>query len=257
MSKPIHILVADDNEVNQRVILGMLEHAGYSVDLAGDGREAIERLSESSYDLLILDCMMPVMDGFETTRAIRDSDGSSFDPDIPILAVTALATSDDRDRCRECGMDDYIAKPVIVTNLYARINRILEKKQQAGHSKTLAKQSTSVAASRGKPGNEKSVDLVQVVRSMSTMIIRDAESWIIALSQLQAGRDWIQLSGLAHKIRGTADVLNESRLSLLARNLEQSSKSEDDLATVVLTRGLVTELQRLVVALGAQSSTGS
>lgn len=258
MSMPIRILVTDDNEANQKVLLGMLEHAGYSVDLANDGHEAIKRLSESKYDLLILDCMMPIMDGFETARAIRSSDSGSFDPDIPILAITALATTEDHDKCLDCGMNDYIAKPVIARSLYSSVKRLLQRSKvgQLNTTNTTVASSSSVPAGGDTHPNGKPIDLAQLVRSMSATVIRDAELWISDLPRLQEAGDWQQLSGLAHKIRGTADVLNDLRLSALARSLEDGSKAQGDLETGRLTISLVSELKRLTSELGGQSYSG-
>jgi CheY-like chemotaxis protein/HPt (histidine-containing phosphotransfer) domain-containing protein len=259
MSKPIRILVTDDNEVNQQVLLGMLKHAGYSVDLANDGREAINRLSETRYDLLILDCMMPIMDGFETARAIRNSGSGSFDPKIPILAITALATKEDRDKCLDSGMNDFIAKPVNARSLYSRLERLLEETQAGPANSLQASDESDVPELTGKQTqqNNSPVDLGQIVRSMSASIIRDSELWISALPRLQAAGEFQQLSELAHKIRGTADVLNDLQISVLARSLEDSSKVKDELITGSLTISLISELRRLGSELESESPSSS
>jgi PAS domain S-box-containing protein len=102
------ILVAEDNATNREVILAQLQKLGYQGIAVTNGAEAVEALRHSSFDLVLMDCQMPVMDGFEATRSIR----RSSQPGIPIVAVTADAMSDDRDRCLNEGMNDYIAKPV-------------------------------------------------------------------------------------------------------------------------------------------------
>jgi PAS domain S-box-containing protein len=102
------ILVAEDNATNRDVILAQLQKLGYSASAVNNGAEAIEALQQGVYDLVLMDCQMPVMDGFEATRHIR----GSVQPGIPIIAITADAMSGDRDRCLSKGMNDYIAKPV-------------------------------------------------------------------------------------------------------------------------------------------------
>lgn len=105
-----HVLVAEDNMINQVVAVSLLAHLGCTVDVASDGREAVRRWSDGAYDLILMDCQMPDMDGYEATRAIRaaESDGAR----IPIVALTANAMAEDRAACLAAGMDDHIAKPV-------------------------------------------------------------------------------------------------------------------------------------------------
>jgi PAS domain S-box-containing protein len=102
------ILVAEDNATNREVVLAQLQKLGCRADAVSNGAEAVEALQHGGYDLVLMDCQMPVMDGFEATRRIRET----IQPGIPIIAVTADAMSGDRDRCLSKGMNDYISKPV-------------------------------------------------------------------------------------------------------------------------------------------------
>jgi CheY-like chemotaxis protein len=107
-SRTGRILVAEDNAINREVALAQLKILGYTASAVTDGSEAIEALRHGGFDLVLMDCQMPVMDGFEATRRIR----SSGERDIPIIAVTADAMAEDRNRCLSEGMNDYLAKPV-------------------------------------------------------------------------------------------------------------------------------------------------
>jgi CheY-like chemotaxis protein/HPt (histidine-containing phosphotransfer) domain-containing protein len=136
-------LLAEDNPVNQEVALGMLEALGCRADLASNGLEVLDALKQKAYDLILMDCQMPEMDGFEATRRIREleRERSVSEPHttdlqprlhnpeslshIPVVAVTAHAISGDRERCITAGMDDYLSKPFVQEQLQAMLLRWL------------------------------------------------------------------------------------------------------------------------------------
>ena len=109
------VLVAEDNTVNQKITVRMVEKCGCRADVAANGQEVLDAVRRIPYDLIFMDCMMPIMDGFEATRAIRQLDAPS--KDVPIIALTANALEGDRERCLACGMNDYLSKPIKVEEL--------------------------------------------------------------------------------------------------------------------------------------------
>ncbi|HED30286.1 MAG TPA: response regulator, partial [Prosthecochloris aestuarii] len=119
------VLVVEDNLINRKVAEAMLKKLGYSVDLVNNGAEAVEALHRKRYGLVLMDLQMPVMDGFEATRIIRDPDSGIPGRKVPIVAMTANATREDRQRCIEAGMDDYLAKPVDRDALLSMLQRWL------------------------------------------------------------------------------------------------------------------------------------
>jgi signal transduction histidine kinase/ActR/RegA family two-component response regulator len=106
------LLVVEDNVVNQKVAMRMLTKMGYDVDLAEDGRQALDRLATVRYDAVLMDCQMPEMDGYLATRHIRDPSSAVLDHDVPVIAMTANAFAEDRERCLAAGMNDFLSKPV-------------------------------------------------------------------------------------------------------------------------------------------------
>ena len=123
----VRILVAEDNVINQKVTLAILRKLGYNGDAVANGAEALAALAHVPYDLVLMDCQMPEMDGYEATRHIREMVGPMSH--VPIVAVTAHAMVGDRERCEEAGMDDYITKPVTAAAIEAALQRWLPRRE--------------------------------------------------------------------------------------------------------------------------------
>jgi len=116
-----HILVVEDNIVNQQVVARMLEKLGYRVDAVGNGIEALDALAKIPYTMVFMDCQMPEMDGFSATREIRKNEGT--ERHLPIVAITASAMHGDREKCLRAGMDDYISKPVTMEDIWSVVEK--------------------------------------------------------------------------------------------------------------------------------------
>ena len=120
-SRGCRVLLAEDNVVNQRVAVLMLERLGCRVDVAGNGLEAIDLSGRLPYDIIFLDCQMPELDGYGAARAIREREAGG--PRVPIIALTANAMDGDREECLAAGMDDYLSKPVVMASLTSALRR--------------------------------------------------------------------------------------------------------------------------------------
>jgi CheY-like chemotaxis protein len=125
VKRKLRILVAEDNPVNQKVAQAMLKRMGLQADVVANGLEAVNALHTIPYDLVLMDCQMPEMDGFEATRKIRRQGSKVLNPCIPIIAMTALAMQGDREKCILAGMNDFIAKPVQQRELAGMLTRWL------------------------------------------------------------------------------------------------------------------------------------
>ena len=117
------VLVVEDNPSNRKVLLAMLRKLGYRADWSVDGQQALAKLAQQSYDLILMDCQMPLVDGYEATRQRRQQEATLKQPRTPIIGITAYAMSEDRQKCLNAGMDDYISKPVTLSELSGMLER--------------------------------------------------------------------------------------------------------------------------------------
>ncbi len=122
-SRPLHVLLAEDNVVNQKLGVRLLEKRGHRVTVVGDGEAALEAVEQTNFDLILMDVQMPTLDGLETTARIRQREQATG-KHVPIIAMTAHAMKGDRERCLACGMDGYISKPINPRELYDVINQV-------------------------------------------------------------------------------------------------------------------------------------
>jgi len=124
-TKTYRILLVEDNKLNQKLASIMLEKRGHTFDIVENGQEALQALATTSYDLVLMDCQMPVMDGYDATRCVRANHPTVLNPRIPIVAMTANVRQSDRDTCIEVGMNDFIGKPIMQNQLYEVIERVM------------------------------------------------------------------------------------------------------------------------------------
>ena len=122
-NRPLNVLVVEDNPINQLVIDELLNEFGHTTVLAENGKVGLQRVEEESIDLVLMDCQMPVMDGFEATRRLRAIEEEEGRPRMPIIAVTSNAIKGDRERCLDAGMDDYVSKPISTEKLFRAIEK--------------------------------------------------------------------------------------------------------------------------------------
>ncbi len=220
------ILVAEDNAVNRQVALAQLAKLGYSAMAVNDGAEAIKALEHGHYDLILMDCEMPVMDGFEATSQIRKSHQS----EIPIIAVTANAMESDRDRCLAEGMNDYLAKPMGLSEL----RDLLTKWLPASPLNPLKPAGAAFSASNIATGKRTFNSQALLTRLMGD---RELAGIVVSgfvgdvpsqLEKLQARLDAGDAPGIqaqAHALKGAAATVSAEDLSAIALALEDAAKT--------------------------------
>jgi CheY-like chemotaxis protein/HPt (histidine-containing phosphotransfer) domain-containing protein len=146
------ILLVEDDPLGQKVGKAMLTHFGFRVDVAGNGREAVDALSRQRYDMVFMDCQMPEMDGYEATGVIRERESADGAVRIPIVALTGHAADADRERCLRAGMDDHLSKPFSVAAVQTLLDRWLPGRQARSPEQKGGEGSPSAPAPIGTPG---------------------------------------------------------------------------------------------------------
>jgi two-component system sensor histidine kinase/response regulator len=141
-ARPLRVLVAEDNEFSAQLLEQLLGRGGHRVRLATNGREALALAAEEDFDLLLLDVHMPELDGFQVIQAIRERERTSGGH-LPVIALTARSRNEDRERCLAAGMDDFLAKPIQAADLWAAIDRVLQKDEGGRMKDEKAKNSAS------------------------------------------------------------------------------------------------------------------
>ncbi|MCE3272763.1 MAG: hypothetical protein K0S57_3160 [Ramlibacter sp.] len=232
----VRILLAEDNEVNQLVAQRLLAKLGYpNVTVAFTGREAVQACRSGRYDLVLMDCQMPVMDGLEAARILRD-DGMR----APIIAFTASATSGDRDRCLAAGMDDYLTKPVEMAVLADKLRRWLGDAPAVEAPDPAARAASSaLPAFDTNAIEERFYGDVELFQQARDLFLRQTRQGLAGAAGIRDGR---QLARLAHRIRGSAAALGASQLAALCQRLEEEGEA---LAPAEMQRGLQDAAARL------------
>jgi signal transduction histidine kinase/DNA-binding response OmpR family regulator/HPt (histidine-containing phosphotransfer) domain-containing protein len=216
------ILVAEDNDVNREVIVGLLEELGYATHVVADGGRAVEEAVGRRYAAVLMDCQMPVMNGYVATREIRRREhaGESVAARTPIIAVTAHAMAGDRERALEAGMDDHLAKPVTRAALGAALARVLGP--APGAASGAAAGAAAEQAGGEAPDGPLAPGIPRRPRVMR-IFLDDAPRRLAALRDAVAGGDAATAREVAHSLKGSSLSVGAPRLAHAFSDLEHAS----------------------------------
>ncbi|MDD5387898.1 MAG: PAS domain S-box protein [Gallionellaceae bacterium] len=244
------ILLAEDNKINQEVAMELLAQAGLKVEVANNGFEAVEQARGGGYELILMDIQMPGMDGLEATRALR-AEGLT----LPILAMTANAFDEDRDLCREAGMNDFVAKPVDPGQLFATLSRWLP-------NSVIAPAVTSAAALPGELAAIPGLDIerglkvlnghLATYRRLLRHYARDHGDDMARLRECMIRGNRDEARRLAHTLKGSSGNLGATGVQRQAGELEAAIKEGGDAADIDrLARALDSDFQNQAAAIRA------
>ena len=256
-----HVLVAEDNSVNQKVAVKILEGLRYRADVAADGLEALEALSRIRYAAVLMDVQMPEMDGYEATAEIRRRDeGKGYR--TPIIAMTANAMQGDREQALEAGMDDYVPKPVKPGELEAVLERWIPQEDSSSKPATLAKvvsdadPTASVGAEA--PLNESVLEGLRelqaegepdILEELIELFLTDVPPELVALREAVESGDAHSVERIAHTLKGSGGNMGAVRMAAICAELEEIGRSETLAGAPVWISRLEEEFERVRVAL--------
>ncbi|MDD5298260.1 MAG: response regulator [Rhodocyclaceae bacterium] len=220
------LLLVEDVQVNQMVARGMLNRLGLEPDIAADGKEALERLAEKKYDVVLMDVQMPEMDGFEATRRWRAIEEAAGPGHVAIIAMTAHAMGGDRERCLDVGMDDYIAKPIRFSDLREKLERWLPSAAAGGQVVAAAPEAETdwnEVLDRDAIAQLASAfdDAPEVLTGLIRDYLADVPLRLSAMKAAWQANDPKALAFAAHALKSQSATLGAAALADLCRKLEQ------------------------------------
>jgi len=268
-----HVLLVEDNDVNRQVAQRLLTLSGVSFSLAENGKEAVDALAARSFDAVLMDCQMPIMDGYTATRVLRQREAETGGTRVPIIAMTANAMAGDREKCLGVGMDDYLSKPLN----RALLEQTLRKWLRAGAATRpdaavaaakamppvpaaaaapvvlAAAPAATAAASSGALDTSIIGDLVDVMGDEFPDLVRvyleDTPKNVALLEQAALQRSMEGIIAPSHSLKSTSANLGALRLSELAKRLEHGARTGELTEPLILVSELKREYQQVASAL--------
>ena len=245
-SRSARVLLVDDDILNRKFALSLLEKLDYRVDTVANGEEAVKKLESAPYDIVLMDVQMPGMDGYETTRVIRDAKSKVRNHDIPIIALTAHAMQGDRQRCLDEGMDDYVSKPIDPRSLVEAIERRLAK-SSPDEPKTTARTAMPENEDLGRGDLPKRFDGdEELFGRLLNLFLQKVPLQIDALKQALESNDAGRVNELGHTIKGGAALIDAHTLKECAFEIEKAGKSGSLVGACGLVNKLEIEYQKLL-----------
>ena len=235
------VLLAEDNPVNQLLIKKLLSRWGILVDIAENGKSCIEKLKEKKYDLILMDVLMPEMNGYEATSHIRNN-LQSPENEIPVIAMTAYATSEEKEKCFEAGMNDYLSKPFNTKELFAKLSTYLPKKL-APEGNTEKKQPSVLSrptGSHSNPGRITNLSYLEelaagssdFIEDMIQVFIQQTPDSILELEEFCREQKWEELKTLAHRMKPSISFVGIKKLNKIMEQLELYAEQEKNLEKI-------------------------
>jgi CheY-like chemotaxis protein/HPt (histidine-containing phosphotransfer) domain-containing protein len=222
-------LLVEDNPVNQEVVVIMLQSMGINVAIANNGKEAIESVQHDSYDLVLMDCMMPIVDGYTAAIEIKKLQKTGAIHFFPIIALTANAIEGDREKCLAAGMQDYLAKPFKIKDLQGMLSKWLPKMLKKENLLTMAEvnESKKDAIDKAVIQSIKSLDSQNggiLLDKVVSLYLKNAEELIMAFEDASSQGDTDKIRYVAHTLKSSSNQVGAKHFAELCAHIEQEAR---------------------------------
>jgi len=217
------VLVVEDNTINQMLVKHTLSKSGASIDIASNGRIALDFMKEKAYDLILMDIHMPELDGYQTTHIIRNE----FTLSVPIIAMTALALKGEDEKCIAAGMNGYVAKPFTIEGLYKEVERVMQKPVTFSNKEHIVSDG-EVFINMGTLDEFASSDK-SYIKTMINLFLENMPVTLKKMEDSLKAKDWDLLFRTAHYAKSSLSVVRIRQLHDLAQEIEYSAKVQQGL----------------------------
>jgi CheY-like chemotaxis protein len=255
------ILLVEDNLINQQVAHGILQMQGYHVTLANNGREALVAHEQGSFDLILMDCHMPEMDGFEATKEIRERERATGKR-VPIIALTANAMAHDREECMNAGMDEHLSKPFSMATLRGMLDRWIPD-EKASQAEAEAVSSSDAPRANGSTvldrevleqlGKVRTNGRPELLAKVINLYLSESPKLVQKLKHAAGNSDAIELARSAHSLKSSSANVGAKALSRYCADIEASARRADTHEACKLLAKLEAEHGSVQTALAAES----
>lgn len=247
------LLVVEDNTINQKVIMAMLGKFNCSADLAENGQQALDKLAQQAYDLVLMDCQMPIMDGYSAVRILRGQELTNNSLRTPVVALTAHVSQEEREKCLSAGMDDFLSKPIARSELAKMLAHWLG---DATHCKMTAKQTKDTHNDHNPHSiwNEAAAlkyldDDYELLRDMTDLFLQEIPARLQVLQEALINHDLTALADVAHAIKGMAGHFCAEQLVHSATLLEHQARQGESTDFQNLAQNVADSAAGLISAL--------
>jgi CheY-like chemotaxis protein/HPt (histidine-containing phosphotransfer) domain-containing protein len=242
--------LAEDNAVNQKLALRQLQKLGYTAHPVSNGAEVLQELQRVSYDVVLMDCQMPEMDGYEVTRRVREFEKQRSGPFPPvyIIAITAHALDGDRERCLSAGMNDYLTKPLHIAQLEAALDRAIRRRPAMERSEVVL-DPVCIAGLKELREPGQADPLIE----LAELFNREADACVGRMETGLSQHDINATARAAHSLKGSANNLGANRLATICAGLEENARVSDWAQVGVQLGELKAQLERVRESLKAET----
>jgi CheY-like chemotaxis protein/HPt (histidine-containing phosphotransfer) domain-containing protein len=245
----VRLLLAEDNKVNQRVALSQLKKLGFTADAVMNGAMILNAMQDKAYDIILMDCQMPEMDGYEATRRIRQTSLSDQAPSPYIIALTANTLEGDRQRCLDSGMNDYLTKPIDMFHLEEVLDRALQhlnididkapRPEPSSSTNSLTNTDSPMTDNASKANPTLDLSTIECLRQLKNdqdlnpladlieLYIKDATPRLTLIEKAIEEQNSSQVTAATHSLKGSSNNMGAKKLAALCGTLESSAKSND------------------------------